>query len=135
MKIVIDTNVYIQFIFKGNPRIVFDRVLKRIDDLYVSNEILDELCCALTNKKFNLDINKIIDFLEMIKNVSNIVIPDINIENVCRDNDDNKILSCAVSANADFIITGDKDLLVLKEFNNIKILTSKEYLDFVEINT
>ena len=68
----------------------------------------------------------------MIKSVSNIVIPDINIENVCRDNDDNKILSCAVSANADFIITGDKDLLVLNEFNKIKILNPREYLDFVK---
>ena len=52
MKIVIDTNVYIsQFIFKGNPRIVFDRVLKRVDDLYISNDILDELYRALSNKK------------------------------------------------------------------------------------
>ena len=36
---------------------------------------------------------------------------------------------------ADYIITGDKDLLVLKEFNNIKILTSKEYLEYVNLNT
>ena len=54
---------------------------------------------------------------------------DENIENVSRDTDDNKILKCALEGNADFIITGDKDLLVLKEYKNIKIINPKGYLD------
>jgi len=46
---------------------------------------------------------------------------------VCRDREDDKILGLAVNAGADYIITGDKDLLVLKKFELITILTPREF--------
>ena len=52
---------------------------------------------------------------------------------VCRDSDDDKILECALLANADYIISGDDDLLVLEEFRGIRIITAKEYLEKVNI--
>jgi predicted nucleic acid-binding protein len=45
------------------------------------------------------------------------------VSGVCRDPDDDQILSCALSAEADYLITGDMDLLELKEFHGIRILT------------
>ena len=50
---------------------------------------------------------------------------------VCRDPDDIKILGLAVASNADYIVTGDKDLLVLKSFQNIPILTPRSFSDIL----
>ena len=47
---------------------------------------------------------------------------------ICRDPKDNKFLELAVSGKADFIITGDQDLLVLNPFRNIEIITINEFL-------
>ncbi len=44
------------------------------------------------------------------------------------DPDDNRILECAVKANADFIVSGDRRLLDMKQFKGIKILSAREYL-------
>ena len=53
---------------------------------------------------------------------------DITIE-ACRDPDDNRILECAVAGQADTIVTGDKDLIVLHPFRGIQILTVRQFLD------
>ena len=50
-------------------------------------------------------------------------------QGVCRDSDDDKILECAVLGDVDFIISGDNDLLSLKEFRGIPIITASEYLE------
>ena len=57
------------------------------------------------------------------------VIVTENIE-ACRDPKDDKFLELAVSGNADYIITGDDDLLELNPFQNVKIITSREFLEF-----
>ncbi len=53
----------------------------------------------------------------------------------CRDPKDNKFIDCALSANADFIITGDNDLLVLKQIDDTKIVTVDEFLGLFNKNT
>ena len=50
---------------------------------------------------------------------------------LCRDPDDVKVLGLAVSASADCIVTGDKDLLILKEFQGIPILTPRSFSDIL----
>lgn len=50
--------------------------------------------------------------------------------NIVRDKDDNRVLEAAVEGNCDFIITGDKDLLDLREFKNIKIIAPAQFLAF-----
>lgn len=52
----------------------------------------------------------------------------------CRDEKDNKFLELAISGNADFIITGDNDLLVLNPFRTIQIITPKSFLEFIYSN-
>jgi predicted nucleic acid-binding protein len=47
---------------------------------------------------------------------------------ICRDSKDDKFLELAISGNADFIITGDQDLLVLNPFRNIEVITANEFL-------
>ena len=52
-----------------------------------------------------------------------------SITGICRDPNDDFILECAVTGNADLIVTGDKDLLALGSFEGVAILTPREYLD------
>jgi predicted nucleic acid-binding protein len=59
---------------------------------------------------------------------SKIIVP-VEKVSVAIDPDDNKVLEAALEANADFIVSGDKHLLNLKEFKGVRILTAKEFLD------
>jgi putative PIN family toxin of toxin-antitoxin system len=132
MKIVIDSNVFISsFFWGGNPRKVFDRVAKGIDELYITDAILKEIFSVMSRAKFDAAKDKINEYIKIIEYYSIKIFPDNKIENISRDADDNKILKCGLEGNVDFIITGDNDLLVLKEYKNIKIIRPKEYLDIV----
>jgi uncharacterized protein len=54
-----------------------------------------------------------------------------NLRRVCRDPNDDMIIECAIAADADLIVSGDKDLLVLKQYDEIRILTPRAFLDEV----
>ena len=64
-------------------------------------------------------LNPLIQTLEIIEPVSNI--------EICRDKDDNKFINCAKDAKALYIVSGDKDLLVLKNYEDIEIITASEF--------
>ena len=132
MKIVIDSNVFISaFFWNGNPQKVFERVINRVDDLFISDEILKEVFEVMSRKKFNIDKQIISDYLKIIELFSIKVYPEKNDESICRDITDNKILLCGFWGNTDYIITGDSDLLVLKEYKKIRIVNPKEYIEIV----
>ena len=130
MKIVLDSNIFVSsFYWAGNPRKVFDRVTNGLDELYITDEILDEIISVMSNKKFDTSIDEIKEYTKIIESYS-ITLPSKDIpEKISRDEDDNKILQCGFDGDVDFIITGDNDLLVLKEYVKIKIVKPKEYLD------
>ena len=132
MKIVIDSNVFVSsFFWKGNPRKVFDRVTDGLDELYITDDILKEISSVMSREKFDVEKSKINNYIKIIEYFSTKLLHDNKIENISRDVDDNKILKCGLAGNVDYIITGDNDLLVLKEYKKIKILKPKEYLDIV----
>jgi predicted nucleic acid-binding protein len=62
-----------------------------------------------------------------LKEICTLPLFDKITDNICRDKDDNNIIALAVSAKADFIITGDKDLLVLKKYKSIRIVSPREF--------
>jgi uncharacterized protein len=64
----------------------------------------------------------------ILENILKIVEP-IQIVNACEDKDDNKVLEVAVCANADFIISGDKHLLKMNEFEGIQIVTAHQFIE------
>jgi len=132
MKIVLDSNIFVSsFYWAGNPRKVFDRVTNGLDELYITDEILEEINSVMSRKKFDTSINEIKEYVKIIESYSiKLSLKKIS-EKISRDENDNKILQCGFDGNVDFIITGDNDLLVLKEYKKIKILKPKEYLDIV----
>ena len=133
MKIVLDSNIFVSsFFWKGNPRRVFDRVTNGQDELFITEEILEEISTVLSRKKFDLSKKEAEDYVNIIESYSIKIICEEEVENISRDKKDNKILQCGKNGNVDFIITGDDDLLILEKYGNIKIVKPKEYLDILE---
>lgn len=129
---VFDNNVLVSAALLGGvPRKAFDKFL---DDgaVLVSVPALLELVDILSREKFDKYVTYddrmrfMVSFLkvaEMIETGETIT--------VCRDPKDDKLLELAVCGNADFLITGDKDLLVLNPFRAVEIITPREFLDKV----
>jgi len=95
----------------------------------LSLELLGELSTVLGREKFNRYINleEREEFLEILVEQA-VLVDTVEEIQVYRDPNDNKILELAVSGEADTVITGDQDLLVLNPFRGIRIITIEEFL-------
>jgi len=128
LKVVLDTNVHISAAILGR---VCEEIIQtcRFSDLEVliSKEIIGELSDRLS-QKFLWQDEQIDVFLESITEFSEVIKVDEDINYIKDDPDDNKILECAVSANCDFIVSGDRHLLILKSYKGIKILSPADFL-------
>jgi uncharacterized protein len=130
MKIVLDANIFISALFwGGNPRSVLERVITGKDELYVTKEILDEIESVMGRPKFHLKKEDVDYFINSIEEIGNKIVPKIRVKNGSRDKTDNKYIECAITANVDYIISGDMDSLELKEYKNVKIVSAKDYLE------
>jgi uncharacterized protein len=133
MKIVLDANIFISsFFWGGNPRLILERVIEGIDELFITKEILDEIESVVGRPKFHTDKEKAAYFINSIEDIGNKIVPKSRINNGSRDKTDNKYLECGISADVDYIISGDMDLLELKEYKKIKIVTAKDYLEIIK---
>ena len=129
MKIVFDTNVLIAaLITRGVSSSLFDHCVQQ-HQLITSNFILGELRRHLLGKfKYApADVQATLDLLGIKMEV---VIPLPLPEPVCRDPDDDAVLGTAIAGKADCIITGDKDLLVLQQYQTIDILAPAQFADY-----
>ena len=133
-KVVLDTNVLISSIlFKGE--------LARIVDLWkrgkivpvISRETFNEFRTVLDYPKFRLtksEIKAIIEeevlpFFEIVEITS-------EVSGVCKDPDDDKFIACALSASADFIVSGDKDLCDVVTHKSIKIIRASHLMKMID---
>jgi len=130
---VFDTNVIVSAILSADsvPRKAFNFVFNH-GIILLSYPIWNELNEVLQRPKFAKYISeqKREKFLWELYNQSQFINILEEIKE-CRDEKDNKFLELAVSGNADFIITGDNDLLVLNPFRNIQIITPKFFLEII----
>jgi putative PIN family toxin of toxin-antitoxin system len=132
MKIVLDANIFISaFYWSGNPEIIINRVIEGLDELYFSKEILNEIADVMSRPNFKTDPIIIDNYIKRIEKIGKKIIITGKIQNVCRDNDDDDKLECGIESNAKYLITGDKDLLILEHYENIMIVKPKEYLDII----
>lgn len=132
LKVVFDTNVYISAFTSPGSK-AEDAYLLAIRgkvELYTSVSILSELAGKL-REKFQWDDNKVRSALKHISRVATVIKPVIKIR-LLQDETDNRILECAKESNADLIVTGDKHLLKLKEFDGIGITRIAGFLYIFE---
>jgi len=128
MKVVFDTNIFISaFVIPGSQaeKAVL-RIIEGRDILLLSKGILDELLTVLSTK-FSRGKEEISQVAVILSEMAEWVEPSERIK-VLTDDPDNRILECAVSGNADVIVTGDKELLRLGGYEKSKIVSLKEYL-------
>ncbi len=89
--------------------------------------IMNELRRILT-KKFRLSPEESDLAMETVSEAAGKIIEhDISIIDICRDSDDDNILACALAAGADYLVTGDSDLLGIKNYQNIGIIRPRDF--------
>ena len=132
VKVVFDTNIWVSIFMEEVLYDEFSQIRQKLT-LYVSKDIMLELSRVLLYPKIAriLDKNGIRekDALRVISADSKMVEPKAEVQIVNEDEQDNKILECALAARADVIVSGDKHLLELGKFKKTKILTAREFFD------
>jgi putative PIN family toxin of toxin-antitoxin system len=129
IKVVLDTNTLISALgWEGKQQLILNYCLGNKFKLLLSPEILKEIKEVLYRKKFDfIDKEKKDEFIVLLSELTEIMEPNIEI-NICRDKADNKFIELAVSSNAKIIVSGDEDLLELKEYKDIKIMDANHFL-------
>lgn len=124
MRIIFDTNVYISaFAVPGSrSSLALQLAARGIYKLVVSPAILAELRRKLSGPKFGFSESELDDADRDIGEIATVVEPDFRLS-VLEDEPDNRVLECAVAAGAAAIVTGDKELLSLKNYEGIGIMT------------
>ncbi len=125
-RLVVDTNVFVSgILFGGTPRKILTHVKERNVVLLISPELEHEILEKLT--KFDALGELYEDMRFMLAHGALKVVPTQSVT-VCRDPKDNMLLALAREGNADVLITGDRDLLVLKYFEHTAIMTPRQFL-------
>lgn len=128
MKVVFDTNVYVSaFLVPGSHgEEAFLLANRRQFTLYTSIEILTETARVLRIKFGQEDVD-IKTALKLIARAAKVIRPSARV-NILRDSPDNRILECAKEAEADLVVTGDRDILKLKTFERTSIIRLIDFL-------
>jgi len=130
IKVVLDTNILVSaLLFKGELSKIVDLWKKGRIVPFFSRETFDEFMRVLEYPKFSLTNTEIKTILEK-ELLPYFEVVDVagEVKGVCRDPDDNKFLSCAVSASANLIVSGDKDLCDLRTYKFVKIIGALEFI-------
>jgi len=130
VRVVLDTNVLISAIlFGGKPRQILEKAVRGEIRLCLSEPILEELKGVLRRSKFDYSPEMIQVILTELTGIADLVNPSKSIGVVLEVPDDNRILECAVEAEANYIITGDSHLLKLSRYRNIEVLNTVAFLE------
>jgi len=132
-RVVVDTNILVSAMLsnKSISRKLLDQILRK-EKLILSEEVLSEYLSTLLSEKFDryVSLQDRFHYLHLlIQKVSWVSIAE-KIK-ICRDSKDDKLLELAINGNAEFIITGDKDLLTLHPFRSTKIVTPREFISLM----
>jgi putative PIN family toxin of toxin-antitoxin system len=128
LKVVFDTNILVSaLVFPGGRgEAALRRIVEEQDQLVISKPIVDELLGILA-RKFARDAEELAHVAVFLSGLAILVKPRRRLR-VIKDDADNRILECAVTGRAGAIVTGDKALLTLAEYKNVRIISLREYL-------
>jgi putative PIN family toxin of toxin-antitoxin system len=131
LRVVLDTNIYVSGLLfpKGNPRLILTRAEAGDFFTFTSPPIQAETERILL-EKFRLSRGEVAFACGKLWRISRIIEPTVEVE-ACDDPDDDKVLECALSAKADYIVSGDNDLLRLVTFRGISIVRARAFLELL----
>ena len=128
MKILIDTNILISALFFGKfPKEFLNEVLDENFEICINDKIFSEYEKTITKKIAKKKVlnetlyEKFLGEVRFFESISDL--------KICRDPDDDKFINCAIDAKAIYIVSGDNDLLTIKNFAGIEIVTAREFYD------
>ena len=138
LRIVLDANIYISALIKNNgvAHRLFQNNRKNPQFIFIiSDVIIDELKRVLgypkVRKLIKLNDEEIEEYISCLKIEGEYVDPPIKLEVVKNDKSDNIYFEAAVTSKANYIVSGDNHLLVLKNYEGISILTLKDFYDML----
>jgi putative PIN family toxin of toxin-antitoxin system len=128
LKVVFDTNIFISaFVIPGGKaEAAYSHALRKDFTLCSSVAILTETAQKL-KEKFGWQQDKITSLLKAIAKVATVIKTEPHLH-LLADEPDNRVLECAEAVAADFIVTGDKHLLLLKHFQNSNVVRLSDFL-------
>lgn len=133
-KVVLDSNVLISaIVFGGKPRQILQSIIRGKVGLADLEVILEEVKAVLTGRKFQFPSPVVHAVMTEIRIMSELVEPQVRIDKIKRDPDDNRVLECAVESKADCIVSGDMDLLKLGSFKGISIVNPTGFIERIGI--
>ena len=130
-KIVIDTNIWVSFLIGKNLSGLLDYILNEEVLVCVCDEQIEELKATFAKPKLQkyFDIEQITNFLNFINEYTENVSLKTKTD-ICRDKKDNFLVSLALDSQAEYLITGDNDLLILNPIESTQVI---KYTDFEKI--
>jgi len=131
MKVVLDSNILVSAIeFGGKPDKILKHIISRKVVGYISEDIINEVLRILDRKFAYLPV-RLVQIRNFLRAAFVVVIIG-SIPRASRDPKDDHILAITNEQKIDFIITGDKDLLVLRQYRNVPIITVNDFLQKYE---
>ncbi len=129
MKAVFDTNIFVSAfaIPGGRAERAIDLVIDARVNLCISKEIIHEVLGVLA-QKFSKGPEELARTAVFLSELAELVVPRKKFA-ILNDEPDNRILECAVTGHADVIVTGDRAMLNLKKYQEIRILSLRQFLD------
>jgi len=125
--VVLDSGVWISALqFGGIPRRAVLKALT-VDSLVVCDQIKEEVNRVLI-EKMEWEPRRAIESLSFYFQDAIWIPITGNLHGVCRDPKDDMVVECAVTASADAIVSGDKDLLTMGNYGHIRIINAREYV-------
>ena len=137
---VIDTNVIVSASFRKIspiPNRIYLALKSQKFTLVVSPQILEEIEDVI-NRDYIIARSNTTDedrkiFMEILIDISMITSGKTRLEKISRDYNDDKFLICAYEAQADYLVSGDRDLLDLVQYERTKIINPREFADILKI--
>ena len=126
MKAVFETNVLAAaFLTEGLCSNLLLRARKQGFNLVLCDDIIKEFE-GILKKKFKLSSNDLYEITSIVSEAASEILDHLSsVPRICRDPNDDMIIACAIDAAADYIVTGDEDLLILKRYKGIIILNPR----------
>lgn len=139
MRIVLDTNTLVSGVISagGPPRRLLDGAITQTFEMCSSTVLLAELLDVLTREKFSARLAQAgltpMNIVSELRRIAHVVTPDDVPRVVANDPDDDHVIACAVAAQADIIVSGDKHLHSLGgQYKDIRIVSAIEALEFIK---
>jgi len=129
MKIVVDTNFLVsatQWDYSVSHKLLQKLIINNVE-IFTTKEILDEFTEVL-KRDFLYKEEEVKSILEKVIQFLNLVTPSIKVNIIKEDSEDNKIIECALESKAEYIISYDKHLLNIREYQGIKIVQPEEII-------